>query len=229
MLHGELGRYPIAVFVKTRMIGYWNRLLVGKPSKYSYLLYKHTMSTGIPLKWNSYIRNILIDVGRHDIWLNQSNITSKHLNILVKQTLKDQYIQTWNSAMTNSCKGTIYRSFKTALTFEKYITVLPRNLAFTLLKFRTSNTKFPIETGRWDNTLLEDRKCTLCDLNEVGSEEHYLLICPHFTVLRQRYIPRTLLSQPIDDAFARLMTVDSQPDLLNLSKFIGMLLKAFRT
>ena len=31
-----------------------------------------------------------------------------------------------------------------------------------LWKFRLSNHRLPVETGRWDNTPLEDRKFTLC-------------------------------------------------------------------
>ena len=35
MLYAELGRYPIEIYVKCRMIGFWNRLITGKQSKIS--------------------------------------------------------------------------------------------------------------------------------------------------------------------------------------------------
>ena len=46
----------------------------------------------------------------------------------------------------------------------------------SLLKFRLSNRLLPVETGRWENTPLEDRKCTLCLIakNDIGDEFHYL-------------------------------------------------------
>ena len=39
-VYGELGRYPISVIMKVRMIIFWCRILNGKEFKLSYLLYK---------------------------------------------------------------------------------------------------------------------------------------------------------------------------------------------
>ena len=38
MLMGEFGRYPINIIIKTRIISFWNRLIIGKTSKLSYLI-----------------------------------------------------------------------------------------------------------------------------------------------------------------------------------------------
>lgn len=45
ILYGELGRYPIDILVKSRMVGLWQRIVNGKQDKISYKLYKilHTM------------------------------------------------------------------------------------------------------------------------------------------------------------------------------------------
>ena len=40
ILYGELGRYPISIAVKSRMIGFWQKLINGKSDKISYKLYK---------------------------------------------------------------------------------------------------------------------------------------------------------------------------------------------
>ena len=39
MLYAELGRYPLDITIKSRMIGFWNRIVTGNDSKLSYLLY----------------------------------------------------------------------------------------------------------------------------------------------------------------------------------------------
>ena len=39
MLYAELGRYPIEIHIKYRMIGFWNRIITGKQSKISLILY----------------------------------------------------------------------------------------------------------------------------------------------------------------------------------------------
>ena len=57
----------------------------------------------------------------------------------------------------------------------------------SLLKFRLSNHRLPVETGRWENTPLEDRKCILCRKYDIGDEFHYLFVCDHFISDRKKY------------------------------------------
>jgi hypothetical protein len=40
MIYGELGRFPIEIDKKIRMVSFWARLLLGKETKLSYLSYK---------------------------------------------------------------------------------------------------------------------------------------------------------------------------------------------
>jgi hypothetical protein len=35
MIYGELGRYPIEIDIKVRMISYWSKLIMGKETKFS--------------------------------------------------------------------------------------------------------------------------------------------------------------------------------------------------
>ena len=42
---------------------------------------------------------------------------------------------------------------------------------------RTSSHNLPIETGRYQNLNRNERFCSMCDLNEIGSELHVLFIC----------------------------------------------------
>ena len=39
MVYGELGKYPMEIQIKTRMITYWSKLINGKDKKYAKLLY----------------------------------------------------------------------------------------------------------------------------------------------------------------------------------------------
>ncbi len=55
---------------------------------------------------------------------------------------------------------------------------LPESKHIPLIKFRTTNHKLPIETGRWNNIELSERKCNKCNMNTIGDEFHYLLECP---------------------------------------------------
>jgi len=40
MMYGELGRYFMDIEIKVRIISYWARLLTGKQSKLSFLIFK---------------------------------------------------------------------------------------------------------------------------------------------------------------------------------------------
>ena len=54
-----------------------------------------------------------------------------------------------------------------------------------ITKFRCSNIKLPIETGRWSNTPREERICHLCNVG-VGTEFHFLFECTSADVQRLR-------------------------------------------
>lgn len=90
MLYAELGRAPLIVVVKSRIIGFWNRLLLGKQNKIANILYRVLINTeNINSKWIINVTNILRDVGRNDLWIYQNYITSYSTKYLVKQLLKD--------------------------------------------------------------------------------------------------------------------------------------------
>ena len=127
-LYGELGRYPIAIHVQARMIQFWTRMLIGKEQKISFKVYQYMLSQpNYESKWIGKIKNILNTVGRPDIWQNQSELRHNNLHLLVKQTLIDQFKQSWHDQLLQTNKGIIYNSFKQEANFEPYLTKLPRN------------------------------------------------------------------------------------------------------
>ena len=53
-----------------------------------------------------------------------------------------------------------------------------------------------IETGRFKNLKLEDRLCTLCNLQAVESEIHFLFECHCYDNLRRNFLERINISHP---------------------------------
>ena len=81
MLYAELGRYPIEILTKSRMIGFLNRLVTGKNSKLSFILYNIMYSNPYHhSKWLSYIGNIFMEAGKFNIWLTQDPSHYNNLN-----------------------------------------------------------------------------------------------------------------------------------------------------
>ena len=63
MVYGELGRYPIAIDVKVRLISFWTKLWCGKVSKLSAIMYKLCFQMSVVDRcnflWLNKISNIL--------------------------------------------------------------------------------------------------------------------------------------------------------------------------
>ena len=125
MIYGELGRYPLEIYIKCKMIGYWSRLILAKPEKLSFTAYQmllyHFNDGDYKNNWIMTIKCILDDVGLSYIWNNQLCINTKWIVAKVKNTLRDQYIKKWHSNNDVSSKGVTYKTFKTILCLEKYL------------------------------------------------------------------------------------------------------------
>lgn len=192
MIFGEFGRYPIEINIKSRMIGFWVRILTNKQSKLSYILYRKCIETpNFVSKWVTKIKQILYECGKSEIWLTQA--PPINLAKVVSEILQNQFCQKWNSDLNNSSKGRNYGIFKESIQLEQYFLKLSPRLYTILAKFRTANHRFPCEVLRWQNIELSERRCHLCDENDVGDEMHYLLICPFFYEQRCMFINAIIL------------------------------------
>ena len=133
------------------MIGYWIYLINICETSYCKKIYNiMTIETerGKTFKWLNYIRNILISVGMPDL-LNQPVINNPNATkTKIKSILNDLYLQQWHAKLQQSSKGRTYGIFKQDLNFETYLDILSKRACIPLIKFRTSNYRLPIETGR---------------------------------------------------------------------------------
>jgi hypothetical protein len=79
------------------------------------------------------------------------------LKPVIKERLHYHFIQQCFTDIENSSRGEFYSIFKFEFGFEKYLSKLSVKNRINLSKFRSSNMKFPIETGRWQNIARNDR------------------------------------------------------------------------
>ena len=230
MLLAELGRYPIEIVIESRMTGFWARIVSGKESKLSYILYKILRHTpNFQSKWVNFVKKIFDDTGKPDIWLNEGNARLNCITLQIKRILIDQYQQAWRANIQNSSKGTIYQVFKDSIELEKYFLVLDRKQYLTFVKFRTANHRLPIEVLRWEGVPINERLCTLCDAHDVADEFHYTLCCKYFAQERMQYIQPYYFRRPNVLKFKELMNITSPVKLRKLCKFIDILLIHFNS
>ena len=60
--------------------------------------------------------------------------------------------------------------FENVFAPEDYLQILPLNLAYTFVHFRTLNHRLPIQRGRVMKLPYEDRLCTKCSSADIGAE-----------------------------------------------------------
>ena len=165
------------------MLRYWNRMITMDSSRLTKKLfnYMYSTTTEISTNWCNDIMKILsfIDFKMHyDDLLPVSIDTCKSL-LFKKQT------ETWLAAVTQKPKLRFYALFKNLFQAEKYVQISLSSFERSVLaQIRFGILKLRVETGRFNNTKLEDRLCQICNQNEIEDENFWIQRiykdCPHF-------------------------------------------------
>ena len=223
MVYGELGRYPLIINVKVRMISFWGKLLNFQNSILSSKLLYVLRNYKNP--WCQFVQSILNECGLSSVW-QENSINIPWLKSKVYNILLDQFKQSWYSDMQTSPKGLNYRLFKKPLSFEEYLLNLPANLSKKYCKFRTGNMKLPIETGRWFNIPRENRICKLCNSKDIGDEFHYLLKCTDAVIQSSRIqnLSKYYQSNPNVIKFENLFNVTKKKELIKICNFVDTII-----
>lgn len=227
MVYGELGRYPIEIEINVKMVCFWNKL-ISSQDKLSYCLYQLMFNmhknNSYTFPWLESIRDVFNKTGLGYIWNSQDVVPNDWLKSIVKQSLCDQFVQSWSSSLQNSSKGQFYRMFKRDFICEDYFLKLNTSSVFWICKLRTSNMNFPVETGRWSGLNRNERKCPLCT-SGVGDEMHYLFQCDFFSTYRIKYIPMYYIKYPNIEKLQGLLTYCNKRVLENISVFLKIIYK----
>ena len=231
MIYGETGEIPISIYAKSRMVGYLSKMLNQNTRTLSKqvfeLAYKMHKDGYYTCKWMYKVVGILTEMNRLEIIDNKIFVPSNVLTQVYKTYAREKFIDSWKTRLVNLTKCDLYQLYKVSFEQEKYLSVLPPNLATVLCKYRTSNHKLEVETGRHVRPIVPrfDRKCRKCELNETGNELHHLLVCPKYGTLRTRLIPRKYTIRINLNNFLNLMSCKNKQVMVNLARFIHESLK----
>lgn len=111
-VYGETGCMPLSLDIEEKIVSFWSKLCinVGNVNKLSLLVYKNTLqsTTGLTddiikkkYPWISNVKNILIKCGLMHVWVDNTLINSDWLKIVVKQKLKDLFLNEWYTKVEN--------------------------------------------------------------------------------------------------------------------------------
>ena len=158
MLHAELGRRPIDTTIKTRVIGFWMNIIKGKESELTKLMYNilfHQYCNGIyQHRLIHSVKEVLISVGCFDLFNTGIIENAKSVKRQVSETLVDLHTQDWHNKVNLSSTEKNYYLFKQDITLENYLIRLNKKQVSAILRYRLSDHRLQVETGRWENTPL---------------------------------------------------------------------------
>lgn len=136
------------------------------------------------------------------------------------------YISEWNQGINMSSSLLIYRELKSSFEISQYLVIIQnRKLRNALAKLRLSSHQLCIETGRHRNIERVDRKCIVCNLNDIEDEVHFTLMCPAYADLRRQYIHNYFYNRPSVHKYTVLLNSSKLTVLKNLALYV---IKAFK-
>ena len=103
---------------------------------------------------------------------------------------------------------------------------IPWKLKKCMAKFSVGDHKLKIETGRHyrPNIPLQEKTCTICDMNSVKGELHFLIIRPTYKHLRDKLFSydadRPTISDPISDPIISLLNNNDTTNIRNIATYI---------
>ena len=133
--------------------------------------------------------------------------------------LKYQYLQSWYAELADSSKLCLYKDYKLFYEHETYLNCLNiRTFRHTLSKFRAGCHNLEFEVGRHHGLPRHDRLCRLCT-DEAENEIHFMLQCPVYETLRQKYLPRKYYIFPNVNTF-NILSSHSETVIHNVATYL---------
>jgi hypothetical protein len=188
-LEGDIGWLAPRYRRWINMLRLWNRLVGLEPNRLTHHIFVHDfyMAQSNSENWCYKIWQILCAIGYEECFYNREpcDINS------CKEKLLQLQENHWKVALQHKHKLRFYRLFKSNVQVEKYVqynlTVSERSFTAQL---RSGTLPLHVETGRFRNIKLENRICSLCQLNEIEDEVHFLFKCPLYNEVREKWLHR---------------------------------------
>ena len=184
----ELGRYPLIINKKIRIIKYWLKLHTQKSNNCILAAVikqqKSEITKDRHIKtWCNKVKILLESTGFFDIWFYPESVEIEQFIPIFKVRVKDIYIYIshWRASLQLSPSKELFYNLKDSYEISSYIFIPENRKQRNIIsKIRLSSYDLKIETGRHNNTPRNIRLCELCSLQDIEDEYHFTLISPFF-------------------------------------------------
>ena len=187
---GELRRYPLTYNIWITVIKYWVRLSNGTENSLLNAAYKKAISGHH--WWVQAVFNMMSVNGLKDNWFNPPNPTGGFHNV-VKQRLRDQFLQNWRAQIRSSARFTLLNDLKSTFERSPYIDLVKNpetRLIFTRLRIDMN-----VFSDYMRKKYIGTATCPLCNRGP-DSFQHILLHCPYFKEKRDNLFQNIELQLP---------------------------------
>ena len=222
-VYGELGRVPLHILRKERLLKYWFKIKNSRDTLLHKAFSNMKDSRQNAVGWALEMKHLLNSLGFNYLWDNE-NVSNMQIKRVI-ETLYDQYLQRFYAKLRDSDKLITYSKIKGNFAFEKYLTCVNNTKhRIALTRLRCSAHRLHIEEGRFRNrnTNRNDRLCNKCNMQAIENEYHFLMTCPFYRDIRREILPRYYNVWPSQQKFISLMTTTQQSILRKLSKYVYM-------
>ena len=226
----ELGFYPLVIERQVRIVKYWLKFKSNESGHIILTSVYHSMiddmSNGAT-NWLSKVKHLLESNGFADTWIYCDSVISNRFIPVLRQRLMDMYLTNWREGMEVSSSFSLFRNLKYSYMYQPapYLYKVLKKCRNAISQLRLSLHPLLVETGRCTGVPRELRKCTLCELNDIEDEYHFVHRCSKYQTLRAVYIPSYYSRNPSMFKFIKLLNCAKVKTLNNLAVYI---IKAFK-
>ena len=169
---------------------YLDTKINAKPSSWSETIHKILNSYGLPHLWEN--PELLFNLeGRGNLEAKSIEAHKSFWKKYISKIILQHEEKLWFKRMSTKKEHNKLRNFitfKKTLKMEKYLSASNNpNGRIYHTSLRNGTNVLEIERGRWKHIPMEYRYCTLCDLKKVEDEKHFLLTCPLYNDLREKF------------------------------------------
>ena len=208
-LQGDMGWLSCKTRRKLKIVQFWNHLVRLPRDRLTYKIFEYDYNRNSH-NWSSDAHEILDSL---NLETNFDELVPCNIDY-VKQKLFESEQSHWKDNLTHKPKLRTYIRLKDNLKTANYVkTHLSGGERSVLAQIRCGILPLHIETGRFNNTPLEERLCTMCNNDDIEDELHFIFDCDKYTAERTQlfHLLRPRISDFDDlnnyDKFARMCDV----------------------